>query len=46
MLLHAFINQNEKSEEGWLKALALGEIDEEGLKKNIQEVDKNILKLE
>jgi CRISPR-associated endonuclease/helicase Cas3 len=44
MLLHAFINQNEKSEEGWLKALALGEIDEEGLKKNIQEIDKNILK--
>ena len=44
MLLHAFINQNKKSEEGWLKALALGEIDEESLKKNIQEVDKNILK--
>jgi len=43
MLLHAFIAQNEKSEEGWLKALALGEIDEEGLKENIQQVDKRVL---
>jgi len=44
LLLHAFITQNEKSEEGWLKAFALGEIDEKALTENIQSVDKKVLK--
>jgi len=44
MLLHAFIGQNEKSEEGWLKALALGEIDELGLKESVEGVDKQVLR--
>jgi len=43
MLLHAFINQNENSEEGWLKAFALGEIDENALKDNIQSVNSKVL---
>ena len=43
MLFHAFINQNEKSEEGWLKAFALGEIEEEALKNNIENVDNRVL---
>jgi len=43
MLLHAFINQNDKSEKGWLLAFALGEIDEEGLKENVKYVDKQVL---
>lgn len=44
MLLHAFINQNENSEKGWLNALSLGEIDEEGLKNNLRSVDNQVLK--
>ncbi|HIP51920.1 MAG TPA: type I-F CRISPR-associated helicase Cas3, partial [Campylobacterales bacterium] len=43
MLLHAFIKQNENSEEGWLNAFALGEIDEEALKENIQGVNHKVL---
>jgi CRISPR-associated endonuclease/helicase Cas3 len=43
MLLHAFINQNNKSEEGWLKSLVLGEIDEDSLKKSLKNIDKNVL---
>jgi CRISPR-associated endonuclease/helicase Cas3 len=43
MLLHAFIVQKDKSEEGWLNALAKGEIDEGGLKKSIKNVDKQVL---
>ncbi|NEW61475.1 type I-F CRISPR-associated helicase Cas3 [Sulfurovum sp. bin170] len=44
MLLHAFIVQNEKSEEGWLNSLTLGEIDEEGLKKSVLGVDRQVFK--
>ncbi len=43
MLLNAFIAQNGADEEGWLKAFALGEIDEEALKESIQNVDKKVL---
>ncbi|CAA6799427.1 MAG: CRISPR-associated helicase Cas3, Yersinia-type [uncultured Sulfurovum sp.] len=43
VLLHTFIIQNNKSEEGWLKSLALGEIDEEALKKSVKGVDKHVL---
>jgi len=43
MLLHAFIVQHHKSEEGWLEAFACGEIDEEALKENIQSVDSRVL---
>jgi len=44
MLLNAFIVQNDKSEEGWLKSLTLGEINEDNLKKSVEEVDKQVLK--
>jgi len=43
MLLHSFITQNENSEEGWLKSLALGKIDEGSLKKSVKNIDKNVL---
>jgi CRISPR-associated endonuclease/helicase Cas3 len=43
MLLHAFIVNNNNSERGWLHALALGEIDEDGLKKSVERVDKRVL---
>ncbi len=43
MLLHAFVVQNEKSEEGWLNALVKGDIDEEDLKESIKDVDKRVL---
>ena len=43
MLLRAFITQNDMSEEGWLKAFALGEIEEEALTENIESVENRVL---
>ncbi|OQX58175.1 MAG: type I-F CRISPR-associated helicase Cas3 [Helicobacteraceae bacterium 4484_230] len=46
MLLNALIAQNSDSEEEWLKRLAEGKIDEDGLKKSVPDpdVDKKVLK--